>query len=81
MAPVATFACVGRVRSKDATAVCIPQYREAFLRLMREGGSTYNPDCAAQHGLDRTDPCLWDCLACLFACLRVAASVRSSCPI
>ena len=23
---------------KDATAVCIPQYREAFLRLMRMGG-------------------------------------------
>ena len=26
---------------KDATAICIPQYREGFLRLMRQEGELY----------------------------------------
>ena len=30
---------------KDATSICIPQYREAFMRLMPSGGELYLTRC------------------------------------
>ena len=30
---------------KDATSICIPQYKEAFFRLMSSGGMLYFGDC------------------------------------